>query len=78
MCLIRKPQKPEEVIEEDYTPLLCSVYAQKMGLITVKHENILNVTEAVDKTDFKGHSMKEIKATCSFVFKGLGCMEGKL
>ena len=66
------------VIEEDYIPLLGSVSAQKMGLITVKHENILNVTEAVDKTDFEGLSMREINATYSDVFKGLGCMEGKL
>ena len=49
-----------------------------MGLITVKHENILNVTEAVDKTDFEGLYMKEINATYSDVFKGLGYMEGKL
>ena len=66
------------VTEEDYVPLLGSVSAQKMGLITVKHENILNVTEAVDKTDFEGLSMREIIATYSDVFKGLGCMEGKL
>ena len=66
------------VIEEDYTPLLGSVSAQKMGLITVKHENILNVTEAVDNTDFEGRSMKEINATYSDVFKGLGCTEGEL
>ena len=66
------------VIEENYTPLLGSVSAQKIGLVTVKHENILNVTEAVDKTDFEGLSMKEINATYSDVFKGLGCMEGKL
>ena len=39
-----------------------SVFAQKMGLITVKQENILNVTGAVDKPNFEGLSMKEIKA----------------
>ena len=33
-----------------------------MGLITVKQENILNVTGAVDKPNFEGLSMKEIKA----------------
>lgn len=66
------------VIKEDYTPVLGSVSAQKMGLITVKHENILNVTEAVDKTDFEGLSLKEINATYNNVFKGLGCMEGNL
>ena len=50
------------VIKEDYTPLLGSVSAQKMGLITVKQENILHVTGAVDKPNFEGLSMKEIKA----------------
>ena len=66
---------PFEILDP---PLLGSVPAQKMGLITVKHENILNVTEAVDKTDFEGLSMREINATYNDVFKGLGCMEGKL
>ena len=66
------------VTKEDYTPLLGSVFAQKMGLITVKQENILNVTGAVEKPDFEGLSMKEINASYSDVFKGLGCMEGKL
>ena len=49
------------VIKEDYTPLLGSVSALKMGLITVKQENILHVTGAVDKPNFEGLSMKEIK-----------------
>ena len=39
------------VIDEDYTPLLGSTSAQEMGLITVQHENILNVNETVVKTD---------------------------
>ena len=39
------------VIDEDYTPLLGSTSAQKMGFITVQHENILNVNETVVKTD---------------------------
>jgi len=56
------------VTKDDYTPLLGSVFAQKMGLITVKQENILNVTGAVDKSDFEGLSMKEINATYSDVF----------
>ena len=63
------------VIKEDYSPTLGSVSAQKTGLITLKHENILNVTEVVNKTDFEGLSMKEINAIYSDVFKGLGCME---
>ena len=49
-----------------------------MGLVTVKEGTILNVTGAVDKPDFQRISMKEINATYSAVFKGLGCMEGKL
>ena len=40
------------VVKEDYTPLLGSVSVQKMGLITVKQENILNVTGAVDNPCF--------------------------
>ncbi|XP_015778138.1 PREDICTED: eukaryotic translation initiation factor 3 subunit C-like [Acropora digitifera] len=40
------------VVKEDYTPLLGSVAVQKMGLITVKQENILNVTGAVDNPCF--------------------------
>ena len=44
----------------------------------MKQENILNVTGAVDKPDFERLSMKEINATYSDGFKGLGCMEGKL
>ena len=66
------------VIKEDYTPLLGSVSAKKMGRITVRQENILNVTGAVDKPYFEGLSTKKINATYSDVFKGLGCMEGKL
>ena len=42
------------VIKEDYTPLLGSISVQKMGLITVKQENILNITGVVDKPDFEG------------------------
>ena len=57
-----------ELVVEDYTPLLGSVSAQKMVLITAKQENTLNVTEAVDKPDFHGLSKKEINATYSDVF----------
>ena len=38
-------------IKEDDTPLLGSETTQKMGLVIVKHENIMNVNEAVNKTD---------------------------
>ena len=44
----------------------------------MKQVKILNVIGAVDKPDFEKLSMKEINATYSAVFKGLGCMEGKL
>ena len=75
----QKKYRVEFVVTKDvYTPLVGSVFAQKMGPITVKQENILNVTGAVDKPDFEGLSIKEINATYSDVFKGLGCMEGKL
>ena len=43
-----------------------------------QENNILIVTGAVDKPNFVGLSMKEINVTYSDVFKGLGCMEGKL
>ena len=49
-----------------------------MGLITVQHENILNVDETVVKTDYQGLTMEEVTASYSDVLKGLGCMEGTL
>ena len=65
------------IIDDDYTPLLGSTSAQKMGLITVQHENILNLNETVVKTGNQGLTMDEISAY-SYIFKGLGCMEGAL
>ena len=48
-----KNQKKDHVqfviINEDYTLLLDSTSAQKMGLITVQHENIMTVNETVAK-----------------------------
>ena len=66
------------VIDEHYTPLLGSTSAQETGLITIQHENILNVYETVVKTDCQGLTMEEVTASYSDVFKGLGCMEGAL
>ena len=66
------------VIDEDYTPLIGSTSAQEMRLITVQHENILNVNQTVVKTDCQGLTMEEVTASYSDVFKGLGCMEGAL
>ena len=66
------------IIDDDYTPLLGFTSAQKMGLITVQHENILNLNETVVKTGNQGLTMDEISATYSDIFKGLGCMEGAL
>ena len=66
------------IIDDDYTPLLVSTSAQKMGLITVQHENILNLNETVVKTGNQGLTMDEISATYSDILKGLGCMEGAL
>ena len=40
--------------------------------------NILNVNETVVKTDCQGLTMKEVTASYSDVFKGLGCMETAL
>ena len=61
------------IIEEDYTPLLGSSMAQKMGLITVQQENILQVKESYQELN-----MERIAATYPDVFQGLGCMEGAL
>ena len=34
-----------EIIDDDYTPLLASAEAQKIGVITVKEENITQINE---------------------------------
>lgn len=52
--------------------------AQEMELITVQHENILNVNETVVNPDYQGLTMKDITTTYSDVFKDLGCMVGAL
>ncbi|PFX23773.1 hypothetical protein AWC38_SpisGene11661 [Stylophora pistillata] len=74
----KKYRVPFVVIDEDYTPLLGATSAQQIGLITVQHENILNVTETVVKSACQGLTMEEVTASYSDVFKCLGCMEGAL
>ncbi|XP_022791986.1 uncharacterized protein LOC111331190 [Stylophora pistillata] len=74
----KKYRVPFVVIDEDYTPLLGATSAQQMALITVQHENILNVTETVVKSGCQGLTMEEVTTSYSDVFKGLGCMEGAL
>ena len=50
-----------------------------MKLITVQHENILQVDDnVVPKDNYQGLTMENITETYRDVFKGLGCMEGKL
>ena len=70
---------PFVVIDEDYTPFLGASLVQKMGLISVQHENILIVNnETTVKSDYIGLIMREVTTTHNDVFKGLGCMEGAL
>ena len=67
------------VVGEDNTPLLGSAAAQQMNLITVQHENILQLDDnVVPKDNYQGLTMENITETYRDVFKGLGCMEGKL
>ena len=49
-----------------------------MGLITVQHENILNINETVVETDCQGITMEEVAASYNDVFKDLRCMERAL
>ena len=50
-----------------------------MKLITVQHKNILQVDDnVVPKDNYQGLTMENITETYRDVFKGLGCMEGKL
>ena len=75
----KKYQAEFAVIDEDNTPLLGSAAAQQMKLITVQHENILQVDDnVVPKDNYQGLTMENITETYRDVFKGLGCMEGKL
>lgn len=62
------------VIDEDYTLLLGSTLPQKMDLITIKRNKILNVNEILFTTYYLGLIMKEITANYSDVFEGLGCL----
>lgn len=59
------------VVKGDYTLLIGSRASQQMNLITVQQENIQQVT-----TNTAG--LKEKKEEFGDVFKGQGCMEGKL
>lgn len=55
----RNPKNQEKyrahfvITGEDYISLLGSSRAQKMGLITVQHKNIMNVNETVAKADYQ-------------------------
>ena len=60
-------------IDEDYSPLLGSLAAQQIGLITVQLENILQVRES-----YLEFHMDRNTATYPDTIEGLGCMEGAL
>ena len=75
----KKYQAEFVVVDEDNKPLLGSVAAQQINLITVQHENILELDDSVvPKDNYQGLTMENIIETYSDVFKGLGCMERKL
>ena len=61
------------IIDENYTPLLGSLTAQQLGLITFQQENNLH-----DKESYQEHNMERIATTYPDVFQGMGCMEGAL
>ena len=82
---MRNPKKKKKyqaefvVVDEDNKPLLGSVAAQQINLITVQHENILELDDSVvPKDNYQGLTMENIIETYSDVFKGLGCMKRKL
>ena len=56
------------IMNEDYTPLLGSSSGQRMGLIPVQQQNILQVKESYQELN-----TERITATYPDVFQGLGC-----
>ena len=57
----------------NYTPLIGSRVSQQMNLVTVHQENIQQVT-----TDTQNLTLNQVIEELGDVFKGQGCMEGKL
>ena len=61
------------VVKGNYTPLIGSRASQQMNLVTVHQENIQQVT-----TDTQNLTLNQVIEEFGDVFKGQGCMEGKL
>ena len=61
------------VVKGNYTPLIGSCASQQMNLVTVHQENIQQVT-----TDTQNLTLNQVIEKFGDVFKGQGCMEGKL
>ena len=67
------------VVQGDYTPLLGSRAAQQMNLLTVRHENILQVCSSpAIPSGCPNLSQEQIMSEFGDVFKGQGHMKGKL
>ena len=61
------------VVKGDYTPLIGSRASQQMNLVTVQQDNIQQVT-----MNTASLTLDQVKEEFGDVFKGQGCMEGKL
>ena len=61
------------VVKGNYTPLIGSRASQQMNLVTVHQDNIQQVT-----TDTQNLTLNQVIEEFGDVFKGQGCMEGKL
>ena len=66
------------VIQGDYTRLLGSRAAQQMNLVTVRHENILQVSPTLEMpSGGLGLSQEQIMKDYGNVFEGLGFLPGE-
>ncbi|PFX12858.1 Retrovirus-related Pol polyprotein, partial [Stylophora pistillata] len=61
------------VVKGNYTPLIGFRASQQMNLVTVHQENLQQVT-----TDAQSLTLNQVAEEFGNVFKGQGCMEGKL
>ena len=61
------------VVKGNYTPLIGSRASQQMNLVTVQQDNIQQVT-----VNTASLTLDQVKEEFGDVFKGQGCMEGKL
>uniref|UniRef100_A0A8C5PGJ5 ribonuclease H n=1 Tax=Leptobrachium leishanense TaxID=445787 RepID=A0A8C5PGJ5_9ANUR len=59
-------------------PILRSRATQAMELISVQHQNILNVEQDGDHPDARAWCWSAINKKYTDIFQGIGCLEGKL